>query len=114
MDVIKKNNRIDNLLNNNQFLITEIITFYILNKFINGNYSNFYYYFSNVNIFIIHIIINNGKYDLIFNEDITPNYNKYLCTFTIKSNKEYIIFEKYDYVKSINLYSKFIKKLIKI
>ena len=103
-----------NLKNTNEKDIICIITFYILNKFINGNYSNFYYYFSNVNIFIIHIIINNGKYDLIFNEDITPNYNKYLCTFTIKTNKEYIIFEKYDYVKSINLYSKFIKKLIKI
>jgi hypothetical protein len=30
MDIIKKNNRIDNLLNNNHFLISEVITFYIL------------------------------------------------------------------------------------
>lgn len=91
-----------------------IITFYILNKFINENINStkFYYYFVNNHIFIIHIVINNGKYDLIFNENI-DKYNKCLCTFTITTNKDTIIFEKYDYIRSINLYSKFIKKMIK-
>jgi len=100
-----------NLKNTNEKDIICIITFYILNKFINENINatKFYYYFLNNHIFIIHIVINNDKYDLIFNENI-DKYNNYLCTFTITTNKDTIIFEKYDYIRSVNLYSKFIKK----
>jgi len=103
-----------NLKNTNEKDIICIITFYILNKFINENINatKFYYYFLNNHIFIIHIVINNDKYDLIFNENI-DKYNNYLCTFTITTNKDTIIFEKYDYIRSVNLHSKFIKKMIK-
>jgi len=104
-----------NLKNTNEKDIICIITFYVLNKFINENINStkfYYYYFVNNHIFIIHIIINNGKYDLIFNENIN-SYDKYLCTFTITTNKNTIIFEKYDYIRFMNLHSKFIKKLIK-
>jgi hypothetical protein len=102
------------LENSNKKDIICIIIFYILNKFINENINStkFYYYFVNNHIFIIHIIINNGKYDLIFNENI-DKYNNCLCTFTITTNKDTIIFEKYDYIRSVNLHSKFIKKMIK-
>jgi len=103
-----------NLKNTNEKDIICIITFYILNKFINENINatKFYYYFLHNHIFIIHIVINNDKYDLIFNENI-DKYNNYLCTFTITTNKDTIIFEKYDYIRSVNLHSKFIKKMIK-
>ena len=102
-----------NLKNTNEKDIICIITFYILNKFINANInsSKLYYYFVNNNIFVIHIVINNGKYDLIFNENIDTY--KCLCTFTITTNRDSIIFEKYDYIRSVNLYSNFIKKMIK-
>ena len=95
--------------NDNEKDIVYIITYYILNKFINENvkYDKLYYsYFYKNTIFKIDIIIKNGKYDLIFNEKI-DNSNNNICTFNIITDKDYIIFEKIDYEKSRNITSKF-------
>jgi hypothetical protein len=100
-----------NLKNDNEKDIICIITYYILNKFINENvkYDKLYYsYFYKNTLFKIDIIIKNGKYDLIFNEKI-DNSNNNLCTFNIITHKDYIIFEKIDYEKSRNITSKFTK-----
>lgn len=99
--------------NDNEKDIVYIITYYILNKFINENvkYDKLYYsYFYKNTIFKIDIIIKNGKYDLIFNEKI-DNSNNNICTFNIITDKDYIIFEKIDYEKSRNITSKFTKDL---
>jgi hypothetical protein len=100
-----------NLKNDNEKDIICIITYYILNKFINENvkYDKLYYsYFYKNSIFSIDIIIKNGKYDLIFNEKI-DNSNNNLCTFNIITDKDYIIFEKTDYKLYRNIISKFTK-----
>lgn len=99
------------LKNNNEKDIICIISYYILNKFINENikYTKLYYsYFYKNTIFSIDIIIKNGKYDLIFNEKI-DNSNNNICTFNIIVDKNYIIFEKIDYKMYRNIISKFIK-----
>ena len=99
------------LKNNNEKDIICIISYYILNKFINENikYTKLYYsYFYKNTIFSIDIIIKNNKYDLIFNEKI-DNSNNNLCTFNIIVDKDYIIFEKIDYKMYRNIISKFIK-----
>lgn len=101
-----------NLKNDNEKDIITIITYYILNKFINENvkYNKYYYYYFYKNtIFNINIIKKNNKYDLIFNEKIDNNNNN-ICTFNIVTNKDYIIFEKIDYEKSRNIISKFTKE----
>lgn len=100
-----------NLKNDNEKDIICIITYYILNKFINENikYDKLYYsYFYKNTLFKIDIIIKNGKYDLIFNEKI-DNSNNNLCTFNIITHKDYIIFEKIDYKMYRNIISKFTK-----
>lgn len=100
-----------NLKNDNEKDIICIITYYILNKFINENvkYDKLYYsYFYKNTLFKIDIIIKNGKYDLIFNEKI-DNSNNNLCTFNIITDKDYIIFEKIDYKIYRNIISKFTK-----
>ena len=100
-----------NLKNDNEKDIICIITYYILNKFINENvkYDKLYYsYFYKNTLFKIDIIIKNGKYDLIFNEKI-DNSNNNLCTFNIITDKDYIIFEKIDYKMYRNIISKFTK-----
>jgi len=99
--------------NDNEKDIVYIITYYILNKFINENvkYDKLYYsYFYKNTLFTIDIIIKNGKYDLIFNEKI-DNSNNNICTFNIITDKDYIIFDKIDYEKSRNITSKFTKDL---
>ena len=99
--------------NDNEKDIVYIITYYILNKFINENvkYNKLYYsYFYKNAIFTIDIIIKDGKYDLIFNE---KNEKNNICRFNIIIHKDYIIFEKIDYEKSRNITSKFIKDYIK-
>jgi hypothetical protein len=100
-----------NLKNDNEKDIICIITYYILNKFINENikYDKLYYsYFYKNTLFTIDIIIKNGKYDLIFNEKI-DNSNNNICTFNIITDKDYIIFEKIDYKMYRNIISKFTK-----
>ena len=97
--------------NDNEKDIVYIITYYILNKFINENikYDKLYYsYFYKNTLFTIDIIIKNGKYDLIFNEKI-DNSNNNICTFNIITDKDYIIFEKIDYKMYRNIISKFTK-----
>ena len=100
-----------NLKNDNEKDIICIITYYILNKFINENikYDKLYYsYFYKNTLCTIDIIIKNGKYDLIFNEKI-DNSNNNICTFNIITDKDYIIFEKIDYKMYRNIISKFTK-----
>jgi hypothetical protein len=100
-----------NLKNDNEKDIICIITYYILNKFINENikYDKLYYsYFYKNTLFTIDIIIKNNKYDLIFNEKI-DNSNNNICTFNIITDKDYIIFEKIDYKMYRNIISKFTK-----
>jgi hypothetical protein len=100
-----------NLKNDNEKDIICIITYYILNKFINENvkYDKLYYsYFYKNTVFTIDIIIKNGKYDLIFNEKIDNNNNN-VCTFNIIADKDYIIFDKIDYKMYRNIISKFTK-----
>lgn len=97
--------------NDNEKDIICIITYYILNKFINENvkYDKLYYsYFYKNTLFTIDIIIKNEKYDLVFNEKI-DNSNNNICTFNIITDKDYIIFEKIDYKMYRNIISKFTK-----
>jgi hypothetical protein len=100
-----------NLKNDNEIDIVNIITYYILNKFVKENikYNKYYYYyFYKNNVFNITIIKNGAKYDLIFDESLDNNNNN-ICNFNIIVHKDYIIFEKIDYVRSRNIISKFIK-----
>jgi O-antigen ligase len=102
MDIIKKNNRIDNLLNNNHFLISEVITFYILIlfpvSFIIGSFAVDFLVILTV-IFFLFIC----KKKKIFKE-IFINYKNILICFLI-----FYFFSLISFINSQEMFKSFYK-----